>query len=46
MKRNIEAPFVAQEDFLASAENMKRQITPAVLQKFHEWSEKTQGRKV
>ncbi|KAF5374178.1 hypothetical protein D9615_008879 [Tricholomella constricta] len=46
MQEDINAPHVPQSAFVSAAKAMKRQITPAVLQKFRDWTERTQGRKV
>ncbi|PFH51085.1 hypothetical protein AMATHDRAFT_143374 [Amanita thiersii Skay4041] len=37
MHKNMNAPFVPQEAFEAAARGTRRQITPAVMQKFERW---------
>ncbi|KAG6811242.1 hypothetical protein H0H92_008412 [Tricholoma furcatifolium] len=44
MQKDINAPYVPHEAFYNAAKAIKRQITPAVLQKFRDWTERTQGR--
>ncbi|KAG6836172.1 hypothetical protein H0H93_010653 [Arthromyces matolae] len=44
MQKDINAPCVPHEAFFNAARAMKRQITPIVLQKFRDWTDKTQGR--
>lgn len=46
MQQDMNAPYVPQEAFINAAKTMKRQITPAVLQKFQAWTESSQGRNV
>ncbi|KAF8073388.1 P-loop containing nucleoside triphosphate hydrolase protein [Lyophyllum atratum] len=46
MQQDIKAPYVPQDAFFNAAKAMKRQITPAVLQRFQDWTDRTQGRKV
>ncbi|KAG6856285.1 hypothetical protein H0H87_005895 [Tephrocybe sp. NHM501043] len=45
MQQDINAPYVPHNAFFSAAKAMKRQITPGVLQKFQDWTERTQGRK-
>lgn len=40
MRKDMNAPFVPQEAFVTAARTMKRQITPAVLQKFEQWRDR------
>ncbi|KIM36568.1 hypothetical protein M413DRAFT_449106 [Hebeloma cylindrosporum] len=44
MQKDMNAPYVAQEAFLAAANSVKRQITPLVLQKFAKWRDATTAR--
>ncbi|KAF8636220.1 hypothetical protein AX17_003706 [Amanita inopinata Kibby_2008] len=37
MQRDMSAPFVPQEAFMAAARAMQRQITPAIITKFERW---------
>ncbi|KAG5728058.1 ATPase family gene 2 protein [Termitomyces sp. T112] len=43
MQRDINAPYVPHDAFYNAAKAIKRQITPAILQKFCNWTERTQG---
>ncbi|KAF9465782.1 P-loop containing nucleoside triphosphate hydrolase protein [Collybia nuda] len=46
MQKDMNAPFVPQDAFVTAAKAIKRQITPAVLQKFQDWTNGAQIRKV
>ncbi|KAF9034353.1 AAA family ATPase [Panaeolus papilionaceus] len=46
MQNDINAPCVGQEAFIAAAKTIKRQITPAVLQKFVAWQKASGARQV
>lgn len=39
MQKDIDAPFVPQSAFEAAAGAIRRQLTPEVIQKYHDWSE-------
>ncbi|KAI6110568.1 AAA-domain-containing protein [Pisolithus croceorrhizus] len=39
MQKDIDAPFVPQSAFEAAARAIRRQLTPEVIQKYHDWSE-------
>ncbi|KAI6045979.1 AAA-domain-containing protein [Pisolithus marmoratus] len=40
MRKDINAPFVPQSAFEAAARAVRRQLTPEVIQRYHDWSEK------
>lgn len=44
MQDDMNAPYVPHERFIAAAKSTKRQITPAVLQKFTKWRNESDAR--
>ncbi|KAF8187739.1 AAA family ATPase [Pholiota molesta] len=46
MQKDINSPYVPQEAFITAAKTIKRQITPAVLQKFAKWRDGNSIRQV
>ncbi|KDR77600.1 hypothetical protein GALMADRAFT_245748 [Galerina marginata CBS 339.88] len=46
MQQDMNAPHVSREAFIAAAKSLKRQITPAVLQKFARWREGSDARQL
>ncbi|KAF8650108.1 hypothetical protein AX16_005408 [Volvariella volvacea WC 439] len=46
MQKDINAPFVPHEAFVNASHAIKRQITPAVLQKFQSWRDATSAKSI
>ncbi|KIJ35769.1 hypothetical protein M422DRAFT_261954, partial [Sphaerobolus stellatus SS14] len=41
MQRDMAAPFVSREDFLTAARNVRRQITPEMIEYFESWQKRS-----